>query len=75
MLEQLCGIPVIGVVPYMDVDIEDEDSLSARLENGQASGLVDLAVIRLPRISNLRILMCFPGFPGCPCAMFPGFQS
>ena len=31
MLEDLCGIPVVGVIPYMDVDIEDEDSLSSRL--------------------------------------------
>ena len=64
MLEQLCGIPVIGVVPYMDVDIEDEDSLSARLENGQASGLVDLAVIRLPRISNFTDFNVFSRIPG-----------
>ena len=28
MLENLCQIPVTGVVPYMDVQIEDEDSLS-----------------------------------------------
>lgn len=64
MLEQLCGIPVIGVVPYMDVDIEDEDSLSARLENGQASGLVDLAVIRPPRISNFTDFNVFSRIPG-----------
>ena len=33
MLEKLCNIPVVGVVPYMDVDIEDEDSLSSRLSS------------------------------------------
>lgn len=64
MLEQLCGIPVMGVVPYMDVDIEDEDSLSARLDNGQAPGLVDLAVIRLPRISNFTDFNVFSRIPG-----------
>lgn len=31
-LKELCEIPVVGVVPYMDVRIEDEDSLSSRLE-------------------------------------------
>ena len=33
MIEKLCNIPVVGVVPYMDVDIEDEDSLSSRLSS------------------------------------------
>ncbi|MCD8396328.1 MAG: cobyric acid synthase [Lachnospiraceae bacterium] len=60
MLEQLTGIPVVGVTPYLHVSLEDEDSLSERLENNgtaQMSGtegvpLIDLAVIRFPRISN-----------------------
>lgn len=33
MIEKLCNIPVVGVIPYMDVDIEDEDSLSSRLSS------------------------------------------
>ena len=52
ILEDLCGVPVIGVMPYLHVDIDDEDSLSTRLESGTAARLVDVAVIRLPRISN-----------------------
>lgn len=31
MIEKLCGIPVTGIIPYIQADIEDEDSLSARL--------------------------------------------
>ncbi len=50
-LEDLCGVPVVGVVPYMHLDIDDEDSLSERLENRPAAQ-VDIAVIRLPRLSN-----------------------
>ena len=50
-LEALLGIPVVGVVPYVHLDIDDEDSLSERLQNKPAA-LVDIAVIRLPRISN-----------------------
>ena len=50
-LEKLLGIPVVGVVPYVHLDIDDEDSLSERLENKPAA-LVDIAVIRLPRLSN-----------------------
>ena len=51
-LEELCGVPVAGVVPYLDVDIDDEDSLSARLDRNGGRRLIDIAVIRLPRISN-----------------------
>lgn len=50
-LESLCGIPVVGVVPYVHLDIDDEDSLSERLEN-RAAAQVDIAVVRLPRLSN-----------------------
>ena len=32
MLEEKTHLPVLGVVPYLRVDIEDEDSLSSRLE-------------------------------------------
>lgn len=52
MIEKLCGIPVVGVVPFMDVEIEDEDSLSERLKGNGRRGLVTIAVIRLKRISN-----------------------
>lgn len=52
MLEDLTKIPVAGVVPYLNVDIEDEDSLAPRLEQGERKGVLDIAVIRLPRISN-----------------------
>lgn len=51
-LEELTGKPVLGVVPMLDVDVDDEDSLSRRLEGNGRVGLVDIAVIRLPRISN-----------------------
>ncbi|MBR2645866.1 MAG: cobyric acid synthase [Clostridia bacterium] len=50
-LEALTGVPVVGVVPYVHLDIDDEDSLSERLENRPAA-LVDIAVMRLPRLSN-----------------------
>ncbi len=66
MLEELCSIPVVGVVPYMNVEIEDEDSLSGFLEGkGRKEGnRVDIAVIRFPRISNFTdfvVLSCIPG--------------
>ncbi len=52
MLKDLTGVPVIGVTPYLDLHLDDEDSLSTRLDHRTGSGRIDLAVIRLPRISN-----------------------
>lgn len=52
VLEEKTGIPILGVVPYLAVDIDDEDSLSPRLAQQKAVKPVDVAVIRLPRISN-----------------------
>ena len=51
-LEELCGVPVAGVVPYLHVDIDDEDSLTERFNSSGLRKLIDVAVIRLPRISN-----------------------
>ena len=51
-LEDLTGKPVLGVIPMLDVDVDDEDSLSTRLERGSKVGLIDIAVVRLPRLSN-----------------------
>ena len=52
MLEEKTGLPVLGVVPYLHVEIEDEDSLSERLNVRDAVKPLDVAVIRLPHISN-----------------------
>ena len=52
ILEDLCGVPVAGVIPYTYVDVDDEDSLSERFNRGSERKLLDIAVIRLPRISN-----------------------
>ena len=52
MLEELTKVPCLGVVPYAEVDLDDEDSLSTRLETDRHGKVIDIAVIRLPRISN-----------------------
>lgn len=68
MIGDKCHINVVGVVPYIKVDIEDEDSLSTRLsqkmenlplattsianKDSRDRNTVNIAVIRLPKISN-----------------------
>lgn len=51
-LEDLCGAPVVGVVPYRRFDLDDEDSLSDRLTARTPSAVLDVAVVRLPHLSN-----------------------
>jgi adenosylcobyric acid synthase len=52
MLYERGGKKVLGVVPYADVDIEEEDSLADELSQKNITGQIDIAVIRLPKISN-----------------------
>ncbi len=59
MIQEITGIPVVGVVPYMQVDIEEEDSLTGRFAAENPAGLIDIAVIRLPRISNFTDFAVF----------------
>lgn len=63
MLEERGGVKVAGVVPYMHLSIEDEDSLSSQLDNHDV-GLIDLAVIRFPRISNFTDFNVFERLNG-----------
>lgn len=59
-LEEYTGIPVLGVIPYFDVQIEAEDSMalsSLRLKKPQRQEFaVDVVIIRLPLISNFTDL-------------------
>lgn len=52
MLEDIIHVPVAGVVPYMQLDLDDEDSLTDRFTGRKGDALIDIAVIRVPRISN-----------------------
>ena len=51
-LEALTEKPVLGVVPWLRLDIDDEDSLAPRLTRKGEKRALDLAVVRLPHISN-----------------------
>ena len=61
MLYDLVKVPCAGVVPYLHVDIDDEDSLSERLTAGERKE-IDIAVVQLPRISNFTDFSPFSRF-------------
>ena len=64
MLEERSHIPVVGVAPYMNIQVEDEDSLTERFDRKQPAGLIDIAVIRVPRISNFTDFNPFESVEG-----------
>jgi len=58
-IEALTQVPVIGVVPYLDVDLEEEDGVALQPEKLRRQlGIetdddkLDIAVLKVPRISN-----------------------
>ena len=59
MLEELTGKPVLGVLPMEKIDVDDEDSLSDRLNQRAFTDGIDVAVIRLPHISNFTDFSVF----------------
>lgn len=62
-LYNLVKIPCAGVIPYVNIDIDDEDSLSERLSSKKRKE-IDIAVIALPRISNFTDFSPFERFSG-----------
>ncbi|MBR1931737.1 MAG: cobyric acid synthase [Lachnospiraceae bacterium] len=63
MLEERGGKRVLGVVPYMEVNLEDEDSLTERFHN-KKDGVIQIAVLHYPRISNFTDVAVFERMAG-----------
>lgn len=88
ILEQKGKVPVAGIIPYMELSLEDEDSLTRRFED-RRRGNIDIAVIRYPRIANFTDFNVFeqmeevsvryvssPAELGCPDLLFlPGSKN
>lgn len=62
MIEEKVYVPVVGVVPHENIDIDDEDSLSERLTDYSIKEGIDIAVIKLPHISNFTDFNVFELF-------------
>lgn len=54
IIEELCGVPVIGMLPYFrDIKIEEEDAVALQKKNSRpVAGKVNIAVVLLGRMSN-----------------------
>ena len=64
MLEDRIHIPVLGVIPWMDVELEDEDSVTERFERKAGQGDLDVAVVKLRHISNFTDFQSLALQPG-----------
>ena len=85
-IEEICGIPVLGVVPYFSIPLPSEDSLSIG-DKRNGSSAIRIAVIRLPRIANFTDFELLEQYasvdyvqPGAPldnydCVIIPGTKN
>jgi adenosylcobyric acid synthase len=85
-IEELCGVPVLGVVPYFTLPLPSEDSLSIG-DKEKRDAEIRIAVIRLPKISNFTdfelleqhasVEYIDPGtsLEGFDCVILPGTKN
>ena len=64
MLEERIHVPVLGVVPWMNVELEDEDSVTERFDRKGGEGDLDVAVVKLRHISNFTDFQSLALQPG-----------
>lgn len=52
-IERLLNVPVLAVMPYIDVDIEEEDSITTKFQKSDyIENKINITIIKLPNISN-----------------------
>lgn len=59
MLEDIIKVPVLGVVPYSDLNIEDEDSVTDRFNKQLNKNDIHIEVVRTPYMSNFTDINIF----------------
>lgn len=64
MLEERIHVPVLGVVPWMDVELEEEDSVTTRFSRVSGAGDLDIAVVQLAHIANFTDFQALALQPG-----------
>ena len=64
MLEEIINVPVLGVIPYSDIKIEDEDSVTTRFKAVQGKRDIHIEIIRTPHMSNFTDFNPFENIPG-----------
>jgi adenosylcobyric acid synthase len=65
-LEQITGVPVLGVIPWIQHAIDEEDGVSDRfkIKSSGTSDTIDICIIKLPHISNYTDFIPLETHPG-----------
>ncbi|MGM0378109.1 MAG: cobyric acid synthase [Bacillota bacterium] len=61
-LEDLIGIPVLGVIPYSNLNIEEEDSVTRKFYKKDQNADINIEVLYLPHVSNFTDFDIFEAF-------------
>jgi len=68
-IEARCGVPVLGVVPWLELRLPEEDSVAlARKGTGPRPDALRIGVVRLPRIANYTDFDSLEAEPGVELA-------